>query len=375
MLEKVSVDGVKIPDLYIARNKADVDLAIENGIPFIKWHDTKETLLKILLRPVLEEMFPAINWNKVLGRRSKRRLTVIVPSDGGVLSQFDDDDGNFEYDNDEVLRLQYEHDKKMEGKREFTDSEFMVGNADVADKDRYFNGGNQHDSFTTELIPVHEWITDENSSVDIKALQNLGMLPKFVGDIADCIRSNIGNRLYWTEGFNKKHGVPIGNFNGRPELPNLIILDISHSIPEGIAATMLTLIDTLREQCNAELIITSAKSGYYPRGVELPSPQTMREYYGRSNESRDFKAILDKHIAGREFGHVISFGDYDSPDRIGYGARNFNVNRLANTRIHAVHHYHTWDHGGKTGYAKWVHEVSPDVEAHYDNQWCEMIRK
>jgi hypothetical protein len=174
--------------------------------------------------------------------------------------------------------------------------------------------------------------------------------------------------MRWTEGYNKKLGYPLGRFNCKAELPNLLIIDISASIPDGIAATMLTLADTLRSQCNAELIITSKRSGYYPEGAELPKPQTLRDYYGRGNEASEFYGILKRYIAGREFGHVISFGDYDSPGWF------CSLPNLINTKVHAVHHYHT-EEKIETGYAKWVKYCCPDVEQHFDNSWCSVVNR
>jgi hypothetical protein len=141
---------------------------------------------------------------------------------------------------------------------------------------------------------------------------------------------------------------------------------------------MLTLADTLREQCNADLIITSMRSGYYPAGSELPKPQTLRDYYGRSNESAEFFAILQEHIAGREWGHVISFGDCDCPGRLehayDYHTDQYVSANMAGTKVHAVHHFHTKYGNTDTGYARWVTECDPSAEVIYEpTNWCSMI--
>lgn len=378
MLQRVSIAGVELPRLYIAENDKDVAIAKANGIPYVKWKQGQEALLRQLLRPTLEKMFPGISWNEVLGRkRSSKSMIVSVP---GV--QCECDGTVADYDKDEMLQAQLAYDNiASEVPRGWLVNEDENGTpvriVDIAKDDRDCPGNNSslgYDHvFNGEMLTIEEYVGDLSSSVDIDALQKLGMLPKFLGDITDNIKHNISQSMRWTEGYTKKLGYPLGRFNAKAELPNLVIIDVSHSIPDGIAATMLTLADTLRSQCNAELIITSARSGYYETGAELPSPQALRDYYGRANESTEFLGILAKHVAGREFGHVISFGDNDNPGFKAITEPTVPCSvRMAGTKVHAVHHYHT--HGNrKTGYARWVHECCPEVDAEYDSSWCSVM--
>lgn len=378
MLQRVAVDGISFPRLYIAENNFDVRLAKENGIPYVKWQWGKEELVRQLLRPTLEKMFPGIDWNKVLGKKKPVRSQVVMVSGG----KCDDDlaKPSADYDAETMLKKQHEYDGLVddldhETQQPNDDGEY-VRTVDVADGVREFNNGDDddgYDSFTIDRMSVRQYVGDLSSSVDIEALQKLGLLPKFVGDIADCIKHNLSQSMRWTEGYNKKLGYPLGRFNCKSELPSLLIIDISASIPDGIAATMLMLADTLRSQCNAELIITSHRSGYYPIGAELPKPQTLRDYYGRGNESIEFRQILAKHIAGREFGYVISFGDDDTPCL--YDAQGeFDID-MKGTVVHSVLHYHTWRTHSSTGYAKWVDQCSPNCEHAYDKTWCNVINK
>ena len=78
MLQRVMLDGIELPRLYIAENKSDAELAMSKGIPFIRWTRGQDELIKILLRPVLEQMFPHISWNAVLGPKRKFRTKVEV---------------------------------------------------------------------------------------------------------------------------------------------------------------------------------------------------------------------------------------------------------------------------------------------------------
>lgn len=375
MLQRIAIEGIQFPRLYIAENSQDVQTARANGIPYIRWRHGQEALVRQLLRPTLEKMFPGIAWGKVLGRKKPVRSDVVIVSG----HESEDESGVAEFDCANMLTAQYAYDHVVDdlahdSAEENQDGEF-VRTVDVAASRRDCLSDNSdagYYQFNEDHLKIEDYVGDLSSYVDIDALQKLGLLPNFVGDVADCIKRNTMQSMRWSEGYTKKLGVTLGNFRNKPELPNLLIIDISWSIPDGIAATMLTLADTLRSQCNADLIITSRRSGYYPAGAELPKPQTLRDYYGRSNESAEFCGIIKKYIAGREFGHVISFGDYDNP-----GSFWEHDVDMAGTKVHAVHHYHTGKYNmrgsGWTGYARWVNECCPDAERFFDTSWCNVI--
>lgn len=371
MLQRITIDGIEFPRLYIAENNVDVAIARENGIPYVRWKWGQKELVKQLLRPVIEKMFPGIDWNRVLGKKKPVRSQVIIVSSHHAEELSDVAD----VDSEAMLEAQHEYDKHVDSFnhewQEPDENGEYTRLVDIAEGPRDCVGGTMtpdYEEFHVDQMSIQQYVGDLSSSVDIDALQKLGMLPKFVGDVTDCIRRNISQSMRWTEGYTKKLGYPLGKFNRKAELPNLVIIDVSHSIPDGIAATMLTLADTLRSQCNAELIITSRRSGYYPIGAELPKPQTLRDYYGRSNESVEFWGIMEKHIAGREFGHVISFGDNDNP------YWSVSIPNLAGTKVHAVHHYHTWKNNTETGYARWVKECCPSAEQIFDTSWCNVMK-
>lgn len=381
MLQRIAVDGIEFPRLYIAENNSDVAIAMKNGIPYVRWKWGQEELVKQLLRPVIEKMFPGIDWNKVLGKKKPVRSQVVIMS--GSIAEEPSEIADI--DSDAMLEAQHEYDKVVDCYDHETQEPDGNGEytriVDIAEDRRDCVGGMivpDYEEFHVDRMSIQQYVGDLSSSVDIDALQKLGLLPKFVGDVTDCIKHNVSQSMRWTEGYTKKLGFPLGKFKCKAELPNLIIIDVSHSIPDGIAATMLTLADTLRSQCNAELIITSHRSGYYPIGAELPKPQTLRDYYGRSNESVEFWGIMKKHIAGREFGHVISFGDNDNPGMSPYdwlydSKHNMQSAMLAGTKVHSVHHYHTHEER-ETGYARWVKECCPDAEVHFNTDWCNVMK-
>lgn len=370
-MQRVQLDGIQLPRLYIAENKSDAELAMSKGIPFVRWTKGQDALIRMLLRPVLEQMFPYIMWSKVLGRKRKLRTEVEIYESlcseeyEGKLDGAADEEGEWTpTESDDVINLPPVTDEDGT----------IIETSSVTTNARLFNDG-QHDMITVHSLDIEDYVGDMSSYVDLEILQRLQLMPAFIGDILDCVKLNVSSGIRWREGYNKKRGLPIGRFNASPQLPNLVILDVSSSIPRGISATMISLIDTLRTQLTADLIITASSSRFYPMGAELPDPQTIRDKFGWGNENHDFFGILNTNIRGKHYGHVFSFGDNDTPY---YDTFNRDYS-LAGTKVEMVHHYHTgtawYGDSTKTGYAKWCHMLSEKPQEEYDTSWCKVIKK
>lgn len=384
MLQRVMLDGIELPRLYIAENNVDVNIAKSKGIPFVRWNQGQDALIKCLLRPLLEDMFPHIKWDMVLGRKKRFRTKVEIdeiieaPTQDMLGHELD---GHAERLRDWEPSRDEERDHQGIPMRE--EDGVITETSVIADNERLFDSG------CSAMVKVHnldiqDYVGDMSSYVNIEMLQRLRLMPAFLGNILDCVKLNIGSGMYWNEGYNKRLGLPVGRYNSSGQLPNLVILDVSGSIPRGISATMISLIDTLRTQLSADLIITSSNSRFYPMGTELPDPQTIRDLFGYGNESFDFFGILNHNIKGRHYGHVFSFGDNDTPNY-----SQFRVEEgysLEGTVIEHVHHYHTGFRWGKemddenkakhlkTGYAKWCHMLAKQPREEYDQSWCKVIR-
>lgn len=375
MLQRVMLDGIELPRLYIAENQADIKLAMDKGIPFIRWTKGQDALIRMLLRPLLEQMFPHIMWNKVLGNKRRFRTEVEIYERAdeefeGTLATEAELEGEEWVPRDSLV----EDDEPL-----FVDEDGNLTelSCSTTGQRTFLTGG--HEMPTIHKLDIETYVGDMSSYVDLEILQRLRLMPAFIGDILECVKLNVGSGMYWNEGYNKRLGLPVGRYNSSPQLPNLIILDVSGSIPRGISATMISLVDTLRTQLSADLIITSSNSRFYPMGSKLPDPQTIRDKFGYGNESHDFFGILNKEIRGRHYGHVFSFGDYDTPD---YRYFHADVSMsLMGTTVEHVHHYHTglynWrrEEGLKTGYAKWCHMLAKKPIESYDTDWCKVIRK
>ena len=68
---------------------------------------------------------------------------------------------------------------------------------------------------------------------------------------------------------------------------------------------------------------------------------------------------------------MISFGDNDWPGNGDY----YGVTQLdmQGTKVHEVHHYHTWQNDKPTGYARWVDEFADPDNEHHDTSWCTVM--
>lgn len=342
MLYRVHMQGIKLPRLYVAENNKDAKDAMEMGVPFIKWKQGNDALIRLLLRPTLEHMFPFVKWNKVLGPKKDLSSTYVECAASPSVHSEDDS----ECDRDDAV------------------VDYASGGF------RDFDAAGREGNVTTSL---EKFMADKTSRVDLDVLQDLNLLPKFMGDIADCIKVNLTAPTRWSEGWNKKKAASLGNFNRSGQLPNLIILDVSGSIPRGISATMIQLIDTMRTQLSADLIITSSISLFYPAGSQLPDPADIRLKFGLMNESSMFYSILRTHIRGRKFGHVIAFGDFDRPEPS-------MCPDLPGTEVMHVHNYHTglgWKRGDEyeVGYAEWTKSLANAPAVEYNTKWCEVIQR
>lgn len=368
-MHRLQCCGLPLPEIYVCDSKREAKTLLDAGIPCVitKMPDIK--IVKIILLRTLKKKFPHIKWNQVLKVHETEHLNVMVPGSGKKPEQDEIEvkpDGEHVEDLDEGWKPKATSDEM----REATSRE----GTQIAESERVIQGGGDApDEVTPEEIAIDEYCLDAAASVNIEQLQALGFLPKFMSDAADAIRINLENRMQWRECYNKKLGECVGDVGYGDIARNLIILDVSYSIPEGISATMLQLIATLREQAEADLIVTGGRSLFFPREKELPDPEWLRGAIPRSNESRMFNAILRDHIAGRHYGNVISFGDNDTPFWYEDVEEIMKMLHMDGTRIDRVMHYHTWADRTRTGYATWCRAVSPDCVEEFNVSWCRVM--
>ena len=365
--------GIRLPRLYVTDDRSEAILMRESGIPYLLTSDDDETIVLCVLYHWLVERFPHIKWKKQLGLTSVRSYVVHVPGDRAEENEVEEMVAEVESDRSELTLSPEDESSSIDEGEYLRINDENESWHDVADDVREFTGTNGNER-TETIVSLRDYMADEMSAVNVEQLQMLGLLPAFLSDVTDAIRTNLLSSMRWRDGWNKRLGCALGDFSVGTKAPNLIILDISGSIPNGISSTMLQLVDTLRSQAEADLIVTGGSSYYWPASAELPTPEWIRANVSHNNEAVMFYRILRERLAGRHFGNVISFGDNDCPavckdyqlceddDTCGIGIR-----------VDRVMHFHTWRSDMMTGYAKWVHVANPDVEAVYDTSWCRMM--
>lgn len=335
---QLKIKGIKFHKLYVAQNKVDIQLCKDNGLPYIVWKGDQQKLIAYVFLPVLKKMYPYINWNKVLHITGKANTIVYVPGteENEVIDQTGDTNEAVEDD----------------------------GISDIATSERVFEG--QGAGGACEL---DEYLGDFSSYVNVEKLAELKLLPHFMDDIQTNIRQNLIDQL-WTEGYDKKRRAPLGRFTSS-DSRNLMIIDVSFSIPRGISATMITLAETLRSYCNCDLIFTGAKTIYFERGSKLPSPEEIRKLCPLGQESQDFNDIIISILKGRTYDNIISFGDFDTP------THNWLILQEAyrSIKVHKIWNYHTTHKNNRTGYTIGFEKYSNPDEIVYDNEWATIVRK
>ena len=357
-MHRLRVGNIPVPRIYIAEDAAEAEQLKRRGIPYIVRPEgmDDETIAKHALLSTLRKMFPYIDWRRLFGITGFETLIVDVPGGDGTAHQSGDDGG----------------------------AEHV---ADIAEDDRYFSGGVGEDYGER---PLDQYVGDLSAYVDIEELQQLHMLPTFLDDIATAIRKNLYG-LEWTEGYNKKRGVPLGNFDAGREAKNLIILDVSGSIPRGVSATMLTLIHTLKEYANAALIVTGSTSYFWDVDEEPWSAQEIRSRVGYGNESTMFMDILRENITGQHWGNIVVFGDADRPlpiyrkaDQVDkawrYNDRVF-IEDFVGTQVDNLLCFHTGrnkergnrKHNQTPGFAKWIKEIGLNPPEEVNEEWCRFM--
>lgn len=239
-------------------------------------------------------------------------------------------------------------------------------NANASSSDNVCTGTTAGEETTT----LYELAADMASHVDLNMLLEMKMIPAFYEDVAEAIKVNITNSFEWTDGYNKKTGLCSGYLTEQSRKKSLVILDISSSIPEGLSAGMMTLIQTITEVTHADLILTGGTSYFYTNEeVRTMDIHAERKRIPRSNERDMFKKILEDHDMNYDV--VIAFGDSDYPGEI-------KLEQKIQTRKFFSFFVAENDRYGRSyttlsGYGRWVKENNPDVEIIHNYKWAKVF--
>lgn len=159
-----------------------------------------------------------------------------------------------------------------------------------------------------------EYIKDSAVYVDIQKLKDLKVFPVWLDTIEKAIETNIHNFAVFNNNmYNKKLEGMYGGIDLISPDKNLIIIDISGSIPRGVSATCLNLAKNLAETFYADLMITGTITTLY-NYEEIYKLDVGKAYdNGMNNDQAYFKRLVSGDE--RKYKTAIVFGDNDSPCR------------------------------------------------------------
>jgi hypothetical protein len=309
-----------IPDIYIAETEADVLTCQERGLPYIIDMD-KNILDSIIIHILLKRQLPTLN----LGKRVETTEVIYTDPTTAPSSSL--------------------------GSKEH----ILKDKAHMSTGQRTFDSGYEEENLATNKVSIEDYI-GTNIRLDYDVIAKLGYLPKFFSNIVESISANL-ETYHYQERYNKKRPEIVGNFShSGQEKPNLLIVDTSYSIPSGISASIAPLLDTMRHQMNADLIVTSAFTYRWSRWDKLPDADVILDMVGSGNESRMFAQILQEHYCNKPIGNIIVFGDDDTPRTTQEPMSCDMLTALHTCKINKV-----------PGYGQWAKNKAKDIR--YEHEW------
>ena len=276
MIQKIVITKVELPPIFLVETKEDFE-TLPKGIPYIVGNKRELSFITIFLefqvlyRSCMKTGIP-INWLSCLQRIGYNKI----------------------------------RDYKLHSGGEYWESDTSGATITIDDfvEDIYF--------------------------VDFDKLSELKILPVWLDDIKTSIETNIINEVQFNPlAFNKQLSMNIGYGAIKNNKKNLLILDISGSIPDAVAKTITQLAKLMSKRFYADVILTGGSSIFldYEEVMEK-SVVDIAATISRNNEGIMFKAIVEQH---RDYNTVICFGDDDHPqayDRINELNSNFTVETL-----------------------------------------------
>lgn len=359
--------GLPIGEIVVVEQGDDIARIRKAGLPYVvrPARMSDEKILKALLYTIIAKRFP---WLKVNGKNDK------VVLEAPKIVHGEEAEAHREGGSEGASYAQHEK-AGDEGDEVYS-----------RDAYRYSDGGESVDgpaeyldSIPYEQVDLSDLEAGGLLTVDTAELMDAGLLPKFLQDIGDSIRANLSSYT-WVDKWNRKLGAYLGEYEMTDERPNLIVLDVSGSIPAGVSHTMVGLISTLREQANADLIVNSGSSQWWPHDQPIDLDKIER-IVGGCNEARQFMRILHEHVLGRKWGNVIGFGDWDAPHRGHKWTVVDDVDKdlealYKSTDIGHVISYHTTSDVETAGYINWTQQCNVEEGTeHKSKSWVKAMRR
>jgi len=208
---------------------------------------------------------------------------------------------------------------------------------------------------------LQKFIRDSSAYVDIKKIKELNVFPVWMDDVEQSLTENIHNfALFNPNMYNKKLEGMYGAIELTSPSRNLIIIDISGSIPKAVSSTCLTLAKFMGETFYADILITGSKSTlYFYENLSTLNVEKMYYENGTDNDQIWFKELLSSDV--KKYKTVIVFGDNHHPgakwsNEFNRNAKNItdkDGKKLCKWKVDNIISFHTSSSKELAGYARW----------------------
>ena len=226
-----------------------------------------------------------------------------------------------------------------------------TGSYDIASletsKNQIYEGG------TPDLF--NEFVEDCAAIVDINKLKELNVFPIWLESIEAAIETNVHNfALYNPYMYNKKLDGMYGSIDMTNPSKNLIIIDISASIPRAVGTTCLTLAKHLVETFYADLMVTGKETHLFPyEEIQDLDIEGLYSSIGQGNESDMYRKLVTGET--KKYATCIVFGDNHSPCDGWTHSSNIKIGRddakkMCTWTVEKMISLHTTDNTKRAGY-------------------------
>lgn len=221
----------------------------------------------------------------------------------------------------------------------------------------------------SKTIPeFKKFIKDSVAYVDVKKLKALNVFPVWLDTIEDAVSTNVHNfAVYNNNMYNKKLEGMFGALDLVSPARNLIIIDISGSIPRGVSSTTLLLAKNLAETFYADLLITGSKSTLYAyENLHELDVEYIYEQNGMDNDQVWFRKLVTSEE--KKYKTAIIFGDNHSPCYDWYNKYNVDTRtisredgqKMCKWEVEKIISFHVDSNTQLAGYGDWF--TPKDVE-------------
>jgi hypothetical protein len=211
-----------------------------------------------------------------------------------------------------------------------------------------------------EIVSLDDFIEDQYL-VNFDKLAELKILPKWLDDLKTAVETNIIDEVIFDPtAFNKQLGMNVGSGTRKSNIKNLLILDVSGSMPRAVVKTITNLAKLMSKKFYADVMITSGKTVLIDyEQVQSSDIIEIARLSGYDNEGVMYRKIVKEF---KEYNTIISMGDDDNPGNFDRTSKSTECNFTCET----LYSLHTNQVERVTGYAKWF---KPKKETIFIKDW------